>query len=159
MQYRKEIEREMGIELPPEGEPIPADVEKRLSSMVAEAATRVSATSQAQAEQERIQEQQQDPLIQMKEREVAVKEAEVQRKAQEGQAKIQLDLQKAMAQAELEKSRIESQNEIAGANIGQRIASDLLDAQQLKDKQAREDYQKGVDIGIEIAKDSIQNEE
>ena len=95
----------------------------------------------------------------MKEREVAVKEAEVQRKAQEGQAKIQLDLQKAMAQAELEKSRIESQNEIAGANIGQRIASDLLDAQQLKDKQAREDYQKGVDIGIEIAKDSIQNEE
>ena len=79
MQYRKEIEREMGIELPPEGEPIPADVEKRLSSMVAEAATRVSATSQAQAEQERIQEQQQDPLIQMKEREVAVKEAEVQR--------------------------------------------------------------------------------
>ena len=127
--------------------------------MVAEAATRVSATSQAQAEQERIQEQQQDPLIQMKEREVAVKEAEVQRKAQEGQAKIQLDLQKAMAQAELEKSRIESQNEIAGANIGQRIASDLLDAQQLKDKQAREDYQKGVDIGIEIAKDSIQNEE
>jgi len=159
MQYRKEIEREMGIELPPEGEPIPADVEKRLSSMVAEAATRVSATSQAQAEQERIQEQQQDPLIQMKEREVAVKEAEVQRKAQEGQAKIQLDLQKAMTQAELEKSRIESQNEIAGANIGQRIASDLLDAQQLKDKQAREDYQKGVDIGIEIAKDSIQNEE
>jgi hypothetical protein len=159
MQYRKEIEREMGIELPPEGEPIPADVEKRLSSMVAEAATRVSATSQAQAEQERIQEQQQDPLIQMKEREVAVKEAEVQRKAQEGQAKIQLDLQKAMTQAELEKARIESQNEIAGANIGQRIASDLLDAEQLKDKQAREDYQKGVDIGIEIAKDSIQNEE
>ena len=127
--------------------------------MVAEAATRVSATSQAQAEQQRIQEQQQDPLIQMKEREVAVKEAEVQRKAQEGQAKIQLDTQKAMAQAELEKARIESQNEIAGANIGQRIASDLLDAQQLKDKQAREDYQKGVDIGIEIAKDSNKNEE
>lgn len=85
--------------------------------------------------------------------------AEVQRKAQEGQAKIQLDTQKAMTQAELEKARIESQNEIAGANIGQRIASDLLDAQQLKDKQAREDYQKGVDIGIEIAKDSNKNEE
>ena len=149
----------MGIELPPEGEPIPADVEKRLSSMVAEAATRVSATSQAQAEQQRIQEQQQDPLIQMKEREVAVKEAEVQRKAQEGQAKIQLDTQKAMTQAELEKARIESQNELAGANIGQRIASDLLDAQQLKDKQASEDYHKGVDVGIEIAKDSNKNEE
>jgi len=158
MQFRKEVEREMGVELPPEGEALPADVEKRISSLVAEAARRVTATSQAQAEQERIQEQQKDPLIQMKEREVALKEAEVQRKSQEGQAKIQLDAQKAASRDKLEKERIKSQEEIAGMNIGQRIASDLLDAEQLKDKQAREDYQKGVDIGIEIAKDSNKNE-
>ena len=49
MQYRKEIEREMGVELPPEGEPLPADVEKRISSLVAQAAQRVLGTSQAQA--------------------------------------------------------------------------------------------------------------
>ena len=55
MQYRKEIEREMGVELPPEGEPLPADVEKRISSLVAQAAQRVLGTSQAQAEQERVQ--------------------------------------------------------------------------------------------------------
>ena len=158
MQFRKEIEREMGAELPPEGEPLPPDVEKRLSSLVAEAARRVTATAQAQAEQERIQQQQQDPLIQMKEREVAVKEAEVQRKAQADQGKLQLDAQKAMTQAELEKARIESQNEIAGMNVGQRIASDLLENEQLKDKSAREDYQKGVDIGIDIAKDSNKND-
>jgi hypothetical protein len=158
MQFRKEIEREMGAELPPEGEPLPPDVEKRLSSLVAEAARRVTATAQAQAEQERIQQQQQDPLIQMKEREVAVKEAEVQRKSQADQAKLQLDAQKAMTQAQLEKARIETQNEIAGMNIGQRIASDLLENEQIKDKAAREDYQKGVDIGIEIAKDSNKND-
>ena len=158
MQFRKEIEREMGTELPPEGEPLPPDVKKRLSSLVAEAARRVTATAQAQAEQQRIQQQQQDPLIQMKEREVAVKEAEVQRKSQADQAKLQLDAQKAMTQAQLEKARIETQNEIAGMNIGQRIASDLLENEQLKDKAAREDYQKGVDIGIEIAKDSNKND-
>ena len=159
MQFRKEVEREMGVELPPEGEALPADVEKRISSLVAEAARRVTTTSQAQAEQERIQEQQKDPLIQMKEREVALKEAEVQRKSQEGQAKIQLEAAKAASRDKLEKERIKSQEEIAGMNIGQRIASDLQDAEQLKDKQAREDYQKGVDIGIEIAKDSNKNEE
>jgi hypothetical protein len=158
MQFRKEVEREMGVELPPEGEALPADVEKRISSLVAEAATRVSATSQAQAEQERIQEQQKDPLIQMKEREVALKEAEVQRKSQEGQAKIQLDAQKAASQEKLEQKRISVQSEIAGINVGQRIASDLLEAEKLKDKQAREDYKKGVDIGIGIAKDSNKNE-
>ena len=180
MKFRKEIEREMGIELPPEGEPLPADVEKRLSSLVAEAARRVTATAQAQAEQERIQKQQQDPLIQMKEREVAVKEADVQRKAQEAQGKLQLDAQKSASRDQIEKARIESQNKIekeriesrneiekeriesrnetAGASIGQRIASDLLKAEQLKDKDAREDYKKGVDIGINIAKDSNKND-
>ena len=158
MQFRKEIEREMGAELPPEGEPLPPDVEKRLSMLVAEAASRVTATAQGQAEQERIREQQKDPLIQMKEREVAIKEAEVQRKTQEGQAKLQLDAQKAASRDALEKERISSQAEMAGANLGQRIASDLLENQQLKDKAAREDYQKGVDIGIEIAKDSNTNE-
>ena len=158
MQFRKEIEREMGAELPPEGEPLPPDVEKRLSALVAEAATRVTATAQSQAEQDRIQEQQKDPLIQMKEREVAIKEAEVQRKIQEGQAKLQLDAAKAASRDEIEKERIASQAEMSGANIGQRIASDLLENQQLKDKQAREDYQKGVDMGVEIAKDSNTNE-
>ena len=180
MKFRKEIEREMGIELPPEGEPLPADVEKRLSSLVAEAARRVTATAQAQAEQERIQKQQQDPLIQMKEREVAVKEADVQRKTQEAQGKLQLDAQKSASRDQIEKARIESQNKIekeriesrneiekeriesrnetAGASIGQRIASDLLKAEQLKDKDAREDYKKGVDIGINIAKDSNKND-
>ena len=92
-------------------------------------------------------------------REVAIKEAEVQRKSQEGQAKIQLEAQKAASREKLEQERISSQEEIAGMNVGQRIASDLLDAQQLKEKQAREDYAKGVDIGIEIAKDSNKNEE
>jgi len=158
MQFRKEIEREMGVELPPEGEPLPADVEKRISSMVAKAATRVSATSQAQAEQERIQEQQKDPLIMAKEREIAIKEGELQRKTEEGKGRLELDAMKAAANVELEKKRLATQSEISGINIGQRIASDLLDAQQLKDKQAREDYQKGVDIGIDIAKDSNKNE-
>ena len=65
---------------------------------------------------------------------------------------------KAAANVEMEKKRLSTQAEISGINIGQRIASDLLEAQQLKDKQAREDYQKGVDIGLEIAKDSNTND-
>ena len=158
MKYRKEVEREMGIELPPAGEPIPADIEKRISELVSEAARRVTATSQAQAEQQRIQEQQKDPLIQMKEREVAIKEAEVQRKTQEGQAQIMLDATKAKANKDLEEKRIESQEEIAGMNVGQRIASDLLSSQQEDKKAEREEYIKGLDIGIDIAKDINNNE-
>jgi hypothetical protein len=158
MKYRKQVEREMGIELPPEGEPLPADVEKRISSLVAEAAQRVLMTSQAQAEQERIEEQQKDPLIIAKEREISIKEGELQRKTEEGQAKLQLDATKAANRDQIERERIAAQTEIAGARIGQQTASDLLENEQLKDKQAREDYRKGIDMAKDIVKDINKNE-
>ncbi len=158
MQFRKQVEQEMGVELPPEGEPLPADVEKRISALVAEAAQRVLGTSQQRAEQERIEQQRQDPLIQMKEREVAIKEGELQRKAQEGQAKLELEAAKAANRDEIERERISTQAEIAGARIGQATASDLLANKQLEDKAEREQYQKGIDIGLNIGKDINKNE-
>ena len=158
MQFRKQIEQEMGIELPPEGEPLPADVEKRISTLVAEAAQRVTGTSQQRAEQERIEQQQKDPLILMKEREVAIKEGELQRKAADDQARLQLDAAKAANRDEIERERISTQAEIAGARIGQATASDLLANKQLEDKAEREQYEKGIDIGLNIGKDINKNE-
>jgi hypothetical protein len=158
MQFRKQIEEEMGVELPPEGEPLPADVEKRISALVAEAAQRVLGTSQQRAEQERIEQQRQDPLIQMKEREVAIKEGELQRKAQEGQAKIQLEAAKAANRDEIERERISTQAEIAGARIGQQTASDLLENAQDDKKQALEEYKLGLDMAKDIVKDITTNE-
>ena len=158
MQFRKQVEEEMGVELPPEGEPLPADVEKRISSLVAEAAKRVAGTSQQRAEQERIEEQQKDPLIQMKEREVAIKEGELQRKAAEDQGRLQLDAVKAANRDQLERERMKSQNELAGIKIGQQVASDLLDNEQEDRKQEREDYKLGLDIGLDLAKDINKNE-
>jgi hypothetical protein len=157
MKYRKEIEAEMGVELPPEGEPLPADVEKRISSLVAEAAKRVLGTSQQRAEQERIEQQQQDPLIMAKEKEVAIKEQEAMRRAQEGQARLQLDASKAANRDAIERERIAAQTQIAGAQIGQRTASDLLKADQLQSKSAREDFVKGIDIAKDMLEDSKQN--
>ena len=158
MKFRKQVEREMGIELPPEGQPIPPDVEKRISELVAEAAQRVAITSQAKEQQERIAQQQQDPLLQMKEREVAVKEAEVQRKIAESSARIQLDAEKAMNRDEIERERIQSQEQIAGAKIGQQVASDLLEVDETRKAEAREDFQKGIDIARQIVEDVNKNE-
>ena len=158
LQFRDQVEREMGVELPPVGEPLPEDVEKRLSTLIAEAAQRVASTNAAQAEQQRIQQQQQDPLIQMKEREVAIKEAEVQRKTQEGQAKIQLDTVKAMNSKELEEKRIEAQQETSGLKIGQQIASDLIDREERAEQKVLDDYKTGIDIAKNIVEDSKLNE-
>jgi len=158
MKFRDQVEQEMGIELPPLGEPLPADVEKRISELVAEAASRVTQKAMMQAEQERINEQMQDPLIQAKQAEIAIKEAEVQRKAQADAARLQLAAQKQQDQKELEERRISSQEQIAGANIGQKIASDLLDSNLQNKKQAAKEFKEGVDIAKDIVKDINTND-
>ena len=154
MQYRKEVEREMGVELPPEGEPIPADVEKRISSLVAEAAKRVLGTSQAEAEQQRVQEQLKDPLIQAKEKEVAIKEAQAKAKMDIDEGRLLLDATKAASNKELQEARLQQEGQIAGAKIGQQVASDLLSLEAEKEKDAVKDFKTGIDITKELLKDS-----
>ena len=154
MQYRKEIEREMGVELPPEGEPLPADVEKRISSLVAQAAQRVLGTSQAQAEQERVQEQQKDPLIQAKEREVAIKEEQAKAKIKIDEGRLMLDATKAKVNKELQEARLKQEGEIAGAKIGQQVAGDLLSKEADEKIQATKDFKIGIDIAKDMLKDS-----
>jgi len=154
MQYRKKVEEEMGVELPAEGEPLPADVEKRISSLVAEAAKRVLGTSQAQAEQQRVQEQQKDPLIQAKEREVAIKEETAKAKIEIDEGRLMLDTAKAKVNKELQEARIKQEGEIAGAKIGQQVASDLLSKEADEKKEASKDFKIGIDIAKDMLKDS-----
>ena len=154
MQYRKKVEEEMGVELPAEGEPLPADVEKRISSLVAEAAKRVLGTSQAQAEQQRVQEQQKDPLIQAKEKEVAIKEAPAKAKIEIDEGRLMLDATKAKVNKELQEARIKQEGEIAGAKIGQQVASDLLSKEADEKKEASKDFKIGIDIAKDMLKDS-----
>ena len=158
LQFRDQVEREMGIELPPVGEPLPADVEKRISELVAEAAKRVATTNAAQAEQARIQEQAQDPLIQAKQRELAIKEAQVANKQKIDESKILIDAVKLKTNKELEEARLAAQQEATGLNIGQRIASDLLSKEADKEKQSTQDYKLGLDIAKDIVKDINLNE-
>jgi len=154
MQYRKKVEEEMGVELPAEGEPLPADVEKRISSLVAEAAKRVLGTSQAQAEQQRVQEQQKDPLIQAKEKEVAIKEAQAKAKMEIDEGRLMLDATKAASNKQIQEARIKQEQEIAGAKIGQQVASDLIALEADKEKEAVKDFRTGIDITKELMKDS-----
>ena len=158
MKYRDEVEKEMGIELPPMGEPLPADIEKRISELVAEASARVSQTAMMKAEQERINQQMQDPLILAKQRELDIKQAEVQRKSMGDQARFTLAAQKQEEQIEIEKEKIAAEKEIAGAKIGQKIASDLLDNERASTKQAVEDFKTGVDMIRDIVDDVNKNE-
>ena len=158
LQFREQVEREMGVELPPVGEPLPADVEKRIASLVAEAAQRVATTNAAQAEQARIQEQAQDPIILAKQKELEIKETQVKGKIKIDESKLAIDAAKAVANKELEEQRIKAQQEATGLKMGQQIASDLLDRQDKAEDKVLDDYKKGLDIAKDMVNDSKLNE-
>ena len=92
--FRKQIEEELGITLPPAEEQLPPRLESQLAKLVADAADQMMGKKQQQQQAEQAAQQQQDPIVQMREREVATLEQEQQRKQAAAQAKQQIDLQK-----------------------------------------------------------------
>ena len=117
-QYRIEIEKMLGAPLPPEGEQLPEDVEVQISRAVAEASDKLLQKDQAEAQAQQAQQMAQDPVVQMQQREVAIKEADLQRKIAKDQMDAQLKMQDQQQKDERERMRIESQEQIAGAQIG-----------------------------------------
>jgi len=152
-QYRDEIEMELGIELPPLGKTLPEDIEKRLSSMVAEAAERLLQKHQREIEQQRIQEQMQDPLVQAKTRELDIKESEVQRKAQADMIDAQIDMQKSQSRDAIEMERIRSQEKIAESSVEQKLVSDIIEAKVEGERIESEEMQKAAEIASKLASD------
>jgi hypothetical protein len=98
--FRRQIEEELGTPLPPVDQPLPEDVEKNLSTLVADAADQLMGKKQQQQQAEMQAQQQQDPIIQMRQQELGIQESEVQRKQQADQAKQQLEQQKLAMDAE-----------------------------------------------------------
>jgi len=112
-QYRVEIQNQLGFSLPPQedesGEEVHMDkkTEALLAPMLAQAAQRLLMQNQAQAAQAQAAQQAQDPLIQLQQQELQIKQAEAQRKAQKDQADIQLAQQKLQVDATLRKEQIQ----------------------------------------------------
>jgi len=98
--FRRQIEEELGITLPPQEEQLPPDLEKRLSTLIADAADQMMGKKQQQAQAEKFAEQQQDPIVQMRQRELAIQEMDAQRRQQADMAKQQVEQQKLSADAQ-----------------------------------------------------------
>ena len=150
LQYRKEVEKQLGVPLPESEVLLPEDVERDLAPLIAQAAEKVLQKDQAEAAQKQSQEEQQNPLTQIQQREIALKEAEFNHKREMDMAKLQAEIQNKEASREVELERISSQERQEGARLGVRVASE-------KDKLDREEQMEGVKLGVEIAKSISQN--
>jgi hypothetical protein len=146
MEYRKNIQLKLGVELPDPDSPLPEDVEFELSKLVAEAAQKITQQNQQEAQQAEAQKQAEDPLTQIQQRELAIKEQELQHKMQMDQQKLELERLRIESNNDTQEMRIKAEDKRAGAQIGARLAVEL-------DKSQREQKMEGARLGLEIAKD------
>lgn len=100
--YRKKIEDELGVALPPEDQKLPEDVEVSLSRLVAQASQQLAQKNIAEAQQAQQQQDEQDPLNIIQREELNLKKQDLELRAQKDMAAIELD----KAKLELEKAKL-----------------------------------------------------
>jgi hypothetical protein len=146
-EYRLQIEKQMGMQLPPmpkDGEDpvqMPPEMADQIAQMAAQASQQLLMQNQQEAQQQQAQQQAQDPLIQMQQQELQIKAAEQQRKAQ----KDLVDAQLKQEQIQVERERIQAQQQTAGAQTA---------AKMLADRESRDSSQRveGQKAGLEMIK-------
>lgn len=144
-QYRKQIEDQAGVPLPPPDSDMSEDVELQISRLIAIAAQQLLQKDQAEMAKQQAQQTAQDPIVQMQMQELQIKQGELELK----KAKLAMDAAEKEDRIELEQQRIVAQKEIAGLQVGAKIATakTTLDAKQ---------EEAGLRLGVEIAREMSQ---
>jgi hypothetical protein len=161
MEYRKQIELQLGFNLPASkdesGEDIHInpEVEARLAPMLAQAAQQLLQQNKAEVGQQAAQEAQQDPIVQMQQQELAIKQAEQQRKVMKDQTDAQLKAK----QQQIEAGRIVSQMEMER----QKLAADkqmeaLRVAAEMRDGREKDVMKIGADLMKQMSTQAHQKE-
>jgi len=151
-EYRKQMEMEMGIELPfhpdddeADDKAMPQELEVRVSQMAAQASKALLQRDTDEIRAQQAQQAQQDPLIQLQQQELQLKQAELELKSK----KLAVDASGKADQLQIERDRINSQEQIAGMNAQIKVSEDA------KNREAKE-KELGTKLGIDLAKAKAQ---
>lgn len=143
--YRVKLEEQLGVPLPSSEEPLPEEIEVKLSRLVADASEQLLQQSQNQVAQQQAQEEAESPVVKIQQKELQLKEAELNRKV----AKDQVS-------AQLEAARIQSQAKQATDKL---LASAVKDDEELRVKQLIEGAKIGSNLGANMPAQEPTDEE
>lgn len=153
-QYRVEIEKELGVPLPPPDEVLPDDVETQLSALVAQASARVAQRAQQEQQQMENQEQAADPIIQMRQAEVEIAKLDAESRANERSERIKLDREKAQERNAVERERIEANRQNTKDKVAGDIETTTIRVEEDEKERESKELAEGTKMGIELAKDA-----
>jgi hypothetical protein len=151
-EYRKQMEMEMDIELPfhpdeedQEERQMPEMLEVAISQRAAVAAQQLLQRNTQEQQAQAAQQAAQDPIIQMQQQELQIKQAEVAIK----EKKLMADSAAKADQLQIERDRIASQEKIAGMNA-------VIKTNQDDKNRAAKEQEIGAKLGIDLAKSRAQ---
>jgi hypothetical protein len=140
-EYRKQIEQQLGMSLPPQkdesGEDVNMDpeVEARLAPLLAQAAQRLLAGNQQQAAQQQAQQQAQDPLVQLQQQELQIKQGDLQRKVTKDQTDAALKQEQLRIDTLKTVTQMQNDKQESMLNLGVDVLKHLSTKQQAKSVQ------------------------
>lgn len=114
--YRRKMEEQLGVPLPPPNTRMPEDFEVQVSRLAAQAAQQLLQQNTQQAQMAQNMQAQQDPVVQMQQKELEIKAAREQREAAKDAADIQLKQQAQAQKVMLEQERLASNERINNQN-------------------------------------------
>ena len=142
MMYRKQIEDAAGVPYPEPDAPMDKDTELNISRLAAAAAQQVLQKKQEAAQQQQNAQTAQDPIVQMQQEELKIKQQETQIK----EKKLLIDAAAKDDQLDIERERIASAERIAGLQVGAKIGGG-------KETLAAKQESEGLKMGVDIARD------
>tara|TARA_R100001460_G_scaffold1882_3_gene6707 strand:- start:97 stop:2535 length:2439 start_codon:yes stop_codon:yes gene_type:complete len=146
LKYRLEVAQllaQQGIELPPEGQPLPMEVQNAIAQQAVQATQQV--TGKDQAIRQAQLNAQVDPQMQMFQAQMQLEQAKLQLRQAESQLRAQTEIERANIQAETDEKRIESEEKRQDARLAVNLQQDLIE----KEEQSLKDI-------VELAKEAQQ---
>tara|TARA_R110000772_G_scaffold120015_7_gene226227 strand:+ start:4799 stop:7231 length:2433 start_codon:yes stop_codon:yes gene_type:complete len=130
MKYRLQVQQilaEQGVELPPEGQEVPMEVQNQIAMLAAQATQQITGQEQALIEAQQIAQQQ--PQLDLAREQIAIQQSEIERKAQSDQLRAQTDLTLKEMDAQVALAKADKSEDIAQQRIAAQREKDAMDAE------------------------------
>lgn len=149
--YRSEMEKQLGVALPPPDEPLPPEVEVELSKLTVEAANRLLQKDTAEQQAKIAAQNAKDPVLLAQQKELEIKEAQVKLQAQIETQRLQLEAKKADDKVAIEMARLQSEERRHGVTTGAQAAAAKDKADIARAQLHSSEHIEGVRMGSQIA--------
>jgi len=159
-EYRKQIELQLGMSLPPQkdesGEDINMDpeVEARLAPLLAQASQRLLASNMQQAAQQQAAQQAQDPLVQLQQQELQIKQGDLQRKVTKDQTDAALKQEQLKIDTLKTVTQMQNDKQESMLNLGVDVLKHLSNTHQASAGQERDHLHSGLQTVLNKKRDN-----